>query len=93
MHNQMRRLLFVPNYPMTCSSIELAALDVDSIFADSHAKILHGEDGASLTTALPTASVTWALDAEVVVFGFGAGVLAALSTSWCSSALWAAGRT
>jgi hypothetical protein len=69
------------------SSIELAALDVDAVLAHGHAEVLHGEDSPSLAATLSTTTVTRTLDAEVVVLGFGSGVLAALSPSWCRCAL------
>jgi hypothetical protein len=69
------------------SSIELAALDVDAVLAHSHAEVLHGEDSPALAATLSTTAVTRALDAEVVVLRFGAGVLASLSPAWCCCAL------
>lgn len=43
-------------------TVELAALDIDTIFTHCHTQILHGENSTSLTTTLATASKAWTRD-------------------------------
>jgi hypothetical protein len=50
--------------------VEFAALDVDAVLSNSHAKVLHGEHRPPLATALTATTVSRPLNAEVVIFGF-----------------------
>lgn len=62
-------------------SIELAALDVDAVLADSHAKVLHSQHCASLASALSASAVSRTLYAKVVVFCFCSRVFATLCSA------------
>ncbi len=68
-------------------AIKLPTLDVDTILANSHAEVLHGENSASLTTTLATTSISWALNAESTTAL--SGIL--LAASWSSA--WESGRS
>lgn len=46
-------------------SIELAALDIDTVFTDSHAQVFHGENSATLAATLTTAAIAWTLNTKV----------------------------
>jgi hypothetical protein len=79
------RQLYARKY--ASSPVELAALDVDTVFSNSHTEILHGEHCPSLAATLTTTAISWPLDAEVVVLGLGSAVFPALRWScctWCS---------
>ena len=72
---------WVPVRWLKALAVEFSALDVDAVFAYCHTQVLHSKHGASLIATLASTSISWALDAEVVVLGLGAAILAARRTT------------